>query len=60
MEEQKEVVLKFELTQNEANIVLAGLGKLPAEASMQVILKLQQQAAPQFAAQSPEIAPATE
>lgn len=39
--------LKFEVDVNEANTLLAGLGKLPAEVSMMLILKLQQQAAAQ-------------
>lgn len=46
MEEKQ--VFKFELDQNEANLVIGALGKLPAETSMGLILKLQQQAAPQI------------
>lgn len=35
------MTLKLELTAEEVNIVMAGLGKLPAEASFNLILKLQ-------------------
>lgn len=60
MEEQ---VLKFELTAAEANVVLAGLGKIPAEASMAIIIKMQQQASGQFVEapqEVPQEVPATE
>lgn len=33
----------FELTEEQADLVVTGLGKLPAEQSMQVILLIQQQ-----------------
>jgi hypothetical protein len=46
-----ENTLQFELTERDANIILNALGKLPAETSMGVILKLQQQAAPQIKTQ---------
>ena len=35
---------KFELTEDEANVVLAGLGELPAKVSLSVIQKIQAQA----------------
>lgn len=38
----------FELTPNEANTVLAGLTKLPLEASMELFMKLRTIAAEQF------------
>jgi hypothetical protein len=37
-------MLKFELTEQEANIILQALGELPARLSMQLIAKLQEQA----------------
>ena len=43
-------MLKFELTLEEANMVLAALGKAPFEAVAGLINKLQQQAQPQMAA----------
>lgn len=43
-------MLKFELTLEEANMVLAALGKAPFEAVAGLINKLQQQAQPQIAA----------
>lgn len=39
---------KFELTEDEANVVLAGLGELPAKASLSVIQKIQSQATEQL------------
>ena len=35
---------KFELTEDEANVVLSGLGELPAKVSLSVIQKIQAQA----------------
>jgi len=39
--------IKLDLTLEEVNAILGGLGELPAKASMGVIQKIQQQAAPQ-------------
>jgi len=39
--------IKFDLSLDEINMVLSGLGELPAKASMGVIQKIQQQASPQ-------------
>ena len=43
-------MLKFELTLDEANMVLSALGKAPFEAVAGLITKLQQQAQPQLPA----------
>jgi hypothetical protein len=43
--------MNFELTLDEANIVLAALSKLPYEHSAGLIQKMQQQAQPQLPAQ---------
>ncbi|HXU78629.1 MAG TPA: hypothetical protein VN794_18780 [Methylomirabilota bacterium] len=45
--------LKFTLSLEEANIVLSGLGELPAKTSLPVINKLQTQAAKQMVAEAP-------
>ena len=50
-------LLKFELTADEANLVLAGLSELPAKVSLALINKIQQQAQVQI---QPVAAPATE
>jgi len=39
--------IKIDLSLEEINIVLGGLGELPAKTSMGVITKIQQQASPQ-------------
>lgn len=39
--------IKLDLSLEEINMVLGGLGELPAKASMGVIQKIQQQASPQ-------------
>ena len=39
--------IKLDLSLDEINMVLGGLGELPAKASMGVIQKIQQQASPQ-------------
>ena len=44
-------MIKLELTVEEVNGVLAGLGELPAKASMGLIQKIQQQASPQLSEQ---------
>ena len=49
--------IKLDLSLEEINMVLGGLGELPAKASMGVIQKIQQQAGPQV---SPEPEPETE
>lgn len=48
MENQTVQTLKFELTLNQANMVLAGLSKLPYEASAEVIDVIRQQASGQM------------
>lgn len=40
-------MIKIELNLEEVNLVLTGLGELPAKQSMSVITNIQQQAAPQ-------------
>ena len=40
--------ITLNLTINEVNAILSGLGELPAKASMGVIQKIQQQAGPQI------------
>ena len=40
--------MKFELEIEEVNVILQGLGELPAKHSMGLIQKIQQQAAPQM------------
>jgi len=49
MENQTVQTLKFELTLNHANIVLAGLAKMPYEASAEVIDAIHKQASSQIA-----------
>jgi len=49
--------IKLDLSLEEINMVLGGLGELPAKASMGVIQKIQQQAGPQV---SPEPEPEAE
>ena len=51
--------IKLDLSLEEVNAILGGLGELPAKASMGVIQKIQQQAAPQVQPE-PEPAPAEE
>lgn len=46
--------LKFELTDQEANLVMAALAKQPFEMVAGLISKMQQQAQPQIAAQQSE------
>jgi hypothetical protein len=41
-------MLKFELTLNEANLILSSLGKQPFDAVATLITKIQQQAQPQL------------
>ena len=45
-------MINIELTVDEVNGVLAGLGELPAKVSMGLIQKIQKQAAPQLSEQS--------
>ena len=52
-----ELKLTFTLSLEQANIVMAALGKLPYEASAGVIALLQQQADPQVKAAQAELAP---
>jgi len=51
--------IKLDLSLEEINMVLGGLGELPAKASMGVITKIQQQASPQVQPEPVE-APAEE
>jgi hypothetical protein len=51
--------IKLDLSLEEINMVLGGLGELPAKASMGVIQKIQQQAGPQVQPE-PQPAPAEE
>lgn len=46
--------MKFEVTLEEANLLLAALGELPAKVSMALINKLQQQAQGQLPAATDE------
>ena len=41
-------ILDFKLTVEEVNVVLQGLGELPAKLSMNLITSIQNQAAPQM------------
>ena len=52
-----ELKLTFTLSLEQANIIMAALGKLPYEASAGVIALLQQQADPQVKAAQAELAP---
>ena len=47
-------VLKFELTMDQANLVMASLGKQPYETVAALIAELQKQAAPQLTPATPE------
>lgn len=49
--------LKFELEQGEADVVLAGLGELPAKVSYDLINKMKQQATPQLVTDGQEHRP---
>ena len=51
--------INLDLSLEEINMVLGGLGELPAKASMGVIQKIQQQASPQVQPE-PQPAPAEE
>jgi hypothetical protein len=53
-ENKMEETLKFEFTAAQANLILAALGKLPAETSMNLILEIQKQAQPQLTVPEPE------
>ena len=46
--------IKLDLSLEEVNAILGGLGELPAKASMGVIQKIQQQAGPQVTPESVE------
>jgi hypothetical protein len=47
-------LVKLELSVEEINLILQGLGELPAKMSMAIIQKVQQQAAPQMQPEEPE------
>ena len=49
--------MNFEFELEEVNIILTGLAELPAKASMNIIAKVQEQAASQM---QPEMTPAVE
>lgn len=51
------VIIKFELTLEEANAVMFALGKLPYDQVAALVENLRQQAAPQLPAQGPAPAP---
>lgn len=51
-------MLKLELTLDEVNVVLGGLGELPAKVSVNVIDKIRAQVVPQVQAQQQAAAPA--
>ena len=51
-------MLKLELTLDEVNVVLGGLGELPAKVSVSVIDKIRAQVVPQVQAQQQATAPA--
>ena len=48
-------MITLELEVEEVNVVLAGLGELPAKAVMGLIQKIQQQAQPQLMQQPPVV-----
>ena len=55
--------INLDLSLEEINVILGGLGELPAKASMGVIQKIQQQAGPQVQpepVEAPEDAPSEE
>jgi hypothetical protein len=52
-----EDTLDFKLTIEEINLVLQGLGELPARLSMNLINSIQNQAAPQMQPQADQAAP---
>lgn len=49
--------MKFEVTVEQANLIIQGLAQLPYAASASLIAELQQQAQPQLAAKQEEEAP---
>lgn len=53
-----EKIVTLEVTLNEANVILAGLGELPAKVTIGLINKLQSQAASQLQGDS-EVVPAS-
>jgi coproporphyrinogen III oxidase-like Fe-S oxidoreductase len=46
--------LTFTLSEKEANLIISGLGELPAKLSMDLIIKLQTQATPQLKQEQPD------
>jgi len=50
---QQEQTVSFQVTLNEANMLLAGLGELPAKVSMGLIEKIRTQAVSQLNQQAP-------
>lgn len=53
--ENQEATLSFELTVNDVNLILAGLGKLPLEASVSAWAKIKQEAERQIQEKGIEI-----
>jgi hypothetical protein len=51
--------LKFELTIEETNVVMASLGRMPYDQVFNLVTKLQQQATPQLQ-QQPQTVPASD
>ena len=45
----------FTVTENEANIIMAALGELPAKTTIDTILKIKEQVVPQMQANTKEI-----
>jgi len=50
---QQEQIVSLQVTLNEANVLLAGLGELPARVSMSLIDKIRNQAVNQLNKQGP-------
>jgi hypothetical protein len=56
----EDVVIKFELTFDEANAVMFALGKLPYDQVAGLVEKLRQQAAPQLPTQPAPVSDSSE
>jgi len=55
-----EQILNFSLTLQETNIIMQGLGELPAKVSIEIINKIQMQAKPQLDKNTPSTTPEPE